>query len=112
MHTLTDEELKRQPTRMLDDAQRGEPALVTVNGEAVMMTVPLGRGLAAPAVRLELAARLFDSEQISLGVAARIAGLAYSEMIDELGRRGIAVVRYPPEDLARELEYLRGTAGR
>jgi|GEM_PF-503793 len=112
MHTLTDEELKRQPTQMLDDAQRGEPALVTVNGEAVMMSVPLGKGVASPAVLLELAARLFDSEQISLGLAARIAGLSYSEMIDELGRRSIAVVRYPPEDLARELEYLRGTSGR
>jgi predicted HTH domain antitoxin len=112
MHTLTDEELKRQPGRMLDDAQRGEPALVTVDGQAVMMTVPLGKGLASPEVRIELAARLFDSDQLSLGLAARIAGLTYSEMIDELGRRSIAVVRYPPEDLARELEYLRGTAGR
>lgn len=111
MHTLTDEELRRQPTQMLDDAQRGVPALVTVNGEAVMMSVPLGKGLASPAVLIELAARLFDSEQISLGLAARMAGLSQSEMIDELGRRSIAVVRYPPEDLARELEYLRGTAG-
>lgn len=112
MHTLTDDDLKRQPQAMLDDARRGEPALVTVNGEAVMMTVPLGKGLASPAVRLELAARLYDSEQLSLGLAARIAGLSHSEMIDELGRRGIAVVRYPPEELDRELEYLRGTAGR
>lgn len=110
MHTLTDDELKRQPARILEDARRGEPALVTVDGEAVMMTVPLGKGLASPAVRLELAARLFDSEQISQGLAARIAGLAYSDMVDELGRRGIAVVRYPVEDLPRELDYLRGTA--
>lgn len=112
MHTLTDDDLKRQPQALLDDAQRGEPALVTVNGEAVMMTVPLGKGLASPAVWLELAARLYDSEQLSLGLAARIAGLSYSEMIDELGRRGIPVVRYPPEELNRELEYLRGIAGR
>jgi len=112
MHTLTEEELKRQPTQMLDDAQRGEPALVMVNGEAVMMSVPLGKGVASPSVMIELAARLFDSEQISLGLAARMAGLSYNDMIDELGRRNIAVLRYPPEDLARELEYLRGTAGR
>lgn len=112
MHTLTEDDLQRRPAQLLDDAKRGEPALVTVNGEAVMMSVPLGKGVASPAVLIELAARLFDSEQISLGLAARMAGLSYSEMIDELGRRSIAVVRYPPEDLAREVEYLRGAAGR
>ena len=112
MHTVTDDQLRREPQTMLEDAARGEPTIVTVNGEAVMMTVPLGKDLASPAVRLELAARLYDSEQLSLGLAARIAGLSYSEMVDELGRRAIAVVRYPPEELERELDYLRGTAGR
>jgi predicted HTH domain antitoxin len=112
MHTLTDEELKQSPGRMLADAQRGEAALVTVDGEAVLMTIPLGKGLSSPAVRIELAARLFDSEQLSLGLAARIAGLSHREMIDELGRRSIPVVRYAPEELDRELDYLRGTPGR
>jgi hypothetical protein len=36
-------------------------------------------------------------------VAARIAGLAYGEMIDELGRRDVAVIRLEPGDLEREL---------
>jgi prevent-host-death family protein len=111
MHTLTDDDLKRQPAQMLDDARRGEPALVTVNGEPVMMTVPLGKGT-EPAVLVELAARLFDSDQVSLGRAARIAGLSYSEMIDELGRRNIDVVRYSVEELKRELAYVSTIAGR
>ncbi len=112
MHTLTDDDVKRQPTQMLDDAQRGEPALVTVNGEPLMMTVPLGKGASSPSVLLELAARLFDSEQISLGRAAHIAGLSYSEMIDELGRRDIDVVRYSVEELKREIAYVSTLAGR
>ena len=112
MHTLTDDELQRQPGRLLDDAQRGEPALVTVNGEPVMLTVPLGKGLPSPALLMELAVRLFDSEQISLGLAARIAGVPYSDMVDELGRRQVPVVRYPPEELSREVELLRDAAGR
>ena len=40
---------------------------------------------------------------ISLERAARISGLAYSEMIDELGRRGIATIRLTPFELEREL---------
>jgi predicted HTH domain antitoxin len=111
MHTLTDEEFRRQPDQMLDDARRGKAVIVTVDGEAVMMTVPLGKGLASPVVRIELAARLFDSEQLSLGLAARIAGLSYSEMIDELGQRNIGVVRYGVDELKRELAYVATIAG-
>ena len=39
---------------------------------------------------------------------ARIAGLAYSEMIDELGRRGIATIRLAPGELERELAAFGG----
>ena len=103
MHTLTDDDLKREPQQLLDDALRGEPAIVTVAGEPVMMIVPLGKGIEVPAVRLELATMLFDREQVSLGTAARMAGLSISEMIDEFGRRDIAVIRLAPRDLEREL---------
>ena len=103
MHKLTDDELRAQPQKLLDDAQRDEAALVTRDGEPVLLAVPMGRGLESQQVRLELAAALFDREQISLGLAARIAGLGYGDMIDELGRRGIAVIRLAPGDLEREL---------
>lgn len=103
MHTRSVEDLARQPQRLLEDAERGEMSLVTRSGEPVMLAVPLSGGPAAREVRLEIAARLYDHEQISLGVAARIVGLSYSDMIDELGRRNIAVVRLEPRELEREL---------
>ena len=64
---------------------------------------PGRQGLDSQPVLMELAATLFDREQISLGLAARIAGLSYSEMVDELGRRDIPVIRLAPGDLEREL---------
>ena len=103
MHTLTAEDVARQPQQLIDDAARGELSLVTRSGEPVLLAVPLGAGLDAREVRLELAAQLYDREQISLGVTARIAGLSYGEMSDELGRRGIAVIRLEPGELEREL---------
>lgn len=112
MHTLTDEELKSAPLTLLDDAHRDAATLVTVDGHAVMMAVPLEDGQPSPSALVDLAANLFDSEQISLGRAARIAGLSYSEMIDELGRRNIDVVRYSVEELKRELAYVSTIAGR
>lgn len=112
MDTLTVDEMKCSPDRLVADIARGEAALVTQGGEPVFMAVPLGEGLDAGSVRTELAVRLFDREQISIGVAARIAGLSVSEMIDELGRRKIAVVRYTPEELTQELDYVRTLADR
>jgi predicted HTH domain antitoxin len=112
MHTLTADDLTRQPQRLIDDARRGEAALVTANGEPLLLAVPLDDSAASQPMRIELAARLFDcGDQISLGVAARIAGLPYSAMIDELGRRRIAVVRYGADELAQELDYARTLVG-
>ena len=111
MHTLTDDELASRPRQLIDDARRGEPVLVTSNGEPVLLAVPMGKGIESRAVRLEFAVSLFDREQISLGLAAKIAGLAYTEMIDEMGRRGVPVVRYGADELAQELDYVRTLVG-
>ncbi len=111
MSTLTSEELELQPERLLDDARRGTSDVVTVQGEPVMLTLPLGQAAGSSAERLALAVSLYERDVLSLGMAAKVAGLAYSEMIDELGRRQIAVVRYSVEDLDRELDYVRTLAG-
>ena len=103
MHTLTDDDIRREPSQLLDDAQRGQVTVVTIQGQALLMTLPLDHGAPAPGALLDLAATLYDSEQISLGRAAEIAGLAYADMMDELGRRGIATIRLRPGELEREL---------
>ena len=104
MHTLTTDEPQRQPGQLLEDADRGEMAVVTRDGEPLLLAVPLGRnGLDRPDVRIELAVRLFDHEQIGIGVAARIAGVSMAEMMDELGRRRIPILRTSAAELEREL---------
>ena len=103
MHTFTTEELAREPQRLLDDAQRGETSIVTRGGEPILLALPLNPSAESRTMRLEIAASLYDQDQISLGLAARIAGLDYSAMIDELGRRGIATIRLAPGELERDL---------
>lgn len=103
MRTLTADEVTKQPQRLIDDASSGEPALVTRDGEPLLLAVPFGKGLGSRELRVQLAATLYDHERISLGLAARIAGLRYRDMMDELGRRGIAVIRLAPGELEREL---------
>ncbi len=112
MHTVTLEQLLAQPESLPTNAKRGQAALVVEDGQPIFMAVPMGKGLEAREVRLELALGLFDREQVSIAIAARIAGLSISEMIDELGRRQIPVVRYSPDELQQEMEYVRTLIGR
>ena len=100
------------PDKLLAQTQGGEISVVTRDGEAVFMAVPMGAQLDNQGVRLELAISLFDREQISIGVASRIAGVSISEFIDELGKRRIPVTRYSGDEFEEELNYVRGLAGR
>jgi predicted HTH domain antitoxin len=111
MQTLTTDELAAQPQRLLDDALKGQADIVLAEGEPVMLTVPLGPAAGSGAERLELAVSLYERDLLSLGLAARVAGLTYSRMVDELGRRRIPVVRYDEDELERELAYVRTLAG-
>ncbi len=103
MITLTADDLARAPQRLLAEAMGGELTIVTDNGCPVMLAVPLEPGAPIDATLVEIAAQLYDRELISLERAARVAGLSYSETIDEFGRRGIATIRLTPEEQEREL---------
>ncbi len=103
MHTLTDDELRREPQTLLDDARRGQVTVITISGQPLVMTLPLAEGRALGDVLIDVAAQLYDQERVSLQRAARIAGLSYSEAIDEFGRRGIATIRLRAGELEHEL---------
>lgn len=111
MPTLTSDDLEFQPMRLLDDARQGQSDVVTEHGEPLMLTLPLGASAGSSAERLGLAVTLYERDLLSLGLAAKVAGMSYSQMIDELGQRQIPVVRYSVEDLDRELDYVHTLAG-
>lgn len=55
---------------------------------------------------VEMACHLFDMERLSLGPAARLAGLSRTAFEDELHDRGIAVYRYDERELERDMAAL------
>ena len=112
MGSISIKNFLEHPDKLLSDAQNGEIAIVTEDGEPVLMAIPIGASLDRQRVRLELAVSMFDRELVSIGVAARIAGSTIGEMIDELGRRRISVARYYEEEFAEEMAHVRGLAGR
>ncbi len=103
MDTLTVEEAAQQPTRIVYDVEKGELALVTRDGRPLFVAVPVDEQLIKLGLPLALAIRLYEQETVSLGKAARIAGVSVGEFIDQLGARGIPVVRYSPLELKEEL---------
>jgi predicted HTH domain antitoxin len=106
MGSISVKQFLEHPDCLLADTRGGAITLVTQGGEPVFLALPLGKGAGSRGMKLELAVALYDHDQVSLGLAAQISGLPYSEIVDELGRRGIAVIRPGPGELDRELAAL------
>jgi predicted HTH domain antitoxin len=49
--------------------------------------------------------KLFETGKLSLGQAASLAGYSKSTFIELLGKQGIPVIDYPPEELEQELNF-------
>lgn len=69
----------------------------------VALRVELPIGLSADEAKLLLAVKTFESGRASLGQAAKIAGLSKRTFMELLGRFGVAVFDYPPEELRAEV---------
>jgi hypothetical protein len=79
----TAEELEQQPRRLAEDARHGTSDVVTVQGEPVMLTLPLGKAAGTSEERLALAVTLCERDVLTLGLAAKVAGLSHGQMIGE-----------------------------
>lgn len=103
MDTFTVRDLRERTGELIRDAEAGKLSLVTKHGQPVFVAVPFDETLLKEGVRVALAVKLFDDEVVSLGKAAKLAGMPQSEFIDHLGALKIPVVRYGREELEREL---------
>ena len=72
----------------------------------VDLKVDLPAGLSQDEARLLLAIKTFEAGKASLGQAARIADLSKRTFMELLGRHGIPVFDYPPEELRAEVGLL------
>ncbi len=58
-----------------------------------------------PDSRVCLAAKLFEVGRLSCGQAADLAGYSKRTFIELLGKQGIAVVDYSPDELTDDLDH-------
>jgi predicted HTH domain antitoxin len=106
MRSVGIRDLKDNPSRAMR-AAREQPILITNRDDPEALLLSL-RGLAEhePDVRLTLATALFDQADMSLGRAARLAGVSVEAFIAHLGSRGIPILRQSRDDLAEDLRVL------
>jgi predicted HTH domain antitoxin len=74
----------------------------------LLVTSGKPRGEVERELRFQLAVRLFEVGQLSLGKAAELAGWNRLRFADELGRLKVRLVNLDDEELQVELRALRG----
>jgi len=67
------------------------------------LRVELPTTISTDEARLLLTVKLFEAGKISLGQAAKLAGYSKGTFIELLGKMGVPVVNYPPEELEQEI---------
>ena len=102
MGAISIEQLIRSPAKLIEEAESGELVVVTKDGRPLFLAVPFDERLAKEEIHVALAVWLYERDIISLGRAAKVAGLSLGEFIDRLAALKIPVVRYSPQELARE----------
>jgi predicted HTH domain antitoxin len=69
------------------------------------LTVALPGSITAAEAKLYLAMKLFEIGRLSCGQAAELAGYSKTTFMEWLGRHGVAVFNYDPNELTDDLRH-------
>jgi predicted HTH domain antitoxin len=108
MKSVNVRELKNNPSQALRMARDG--VVVVMNrGEPEALLVHLDDEgvLGEPGVRLALATALYKDESLSLGCAAKLAGLSVPEFMEHVSRLGIPAIRGDAKTLNEDIKNLK-----
>ena len=106
MEAFTIRDLRERTGELVRNAEQGGLAVVAKHGHPLFVAVPLDDSLLRHGVHVALAIKLFQDGTISLGRAAKLAGLDHETFLNHLSSLGIPVVDYAPDELDRELEAI------
>jgi prevent-host-death family protein len=105
MDTFTVRDLRERTGQLIRDAESRKLSVITKHGRPVFLAVPFDELLVREGIGLTLAVRLFQQAEISLGKAARLAGMDRKDFMAELARRRIPVADHSESELKDELEH-------
>ncbi|MDP3871750.1 MAG: UPF0175 family protein [Methyloversatilis sp.] len=108
MDTFDIDDIRDNPDTLLDCAASGQLSVVIRSGHALFLAVPFDTYAETPGLAQVVALQLFKDQRVSLGRAARIAGLPYSDMFDCAARSGIAVIDLTGAELTQQMHDFGG----
>jgi len=103
LETFTIRDLRERTGELVRSAEEGKLSIITKHGQGVFVAMPFDEATLRSGVRVALAVKLFDEEALSLGKAAKLAGVAQSDFINHLGALKIPLARYGADELAQEV---------
>ena len=103
MESFNIRDLRERTGELVRNAEQGKLAVVAKHGHPLFVAVPLDEQLLRSGVHVALAIKLFQDGTVSLGKAAKLAGLSYEGMVEQLASIGVPAVDYPPDDLDAEV---------
>lgn len=106
MENFTVRDLRERTGELVRACEQGRLSLLTKRGRPLCVTVPLDETLIRQGVAVALAVQLVREHTVSMGRAAKVAGMALEEFMEHLGALGVPVIDYDPESLALELQTL------
>ncbi len=108
MHAVNVHQLKNNPSEALRKV-KDAPVIVLKRDRpaAIMLNLDDEALLSQPDVKLALATELFRCGHLSLGRAARLAGMAIVDFMHHLSARGIPVIRGTAGQAKADLEALK-----
>jgi predicted HTH domain antitoxin len=113
MKAVNVRQLKNNPSGALRMA-REQPVVVMNRDqpEAVLFHLDDEGLLGEPGVRLALATALYKSESLSIGRAAKVAGIPLEAFMAEMGRAGVPVIRGGARTLREDLKNIKAWRAR
>jgi prevent-host-death family protein len=106
MDTFSVRDLRERSGDLVRQAEQGRLSIVAKHGHPLFVAVPLDEHLLEAGVAVALACRLYAEKAVSLGKAAKLAGLPLEAFIARLGAMGIPSVDHPAEELEGDLAAL------
>src|SRR3990170_4760453 len=105
MKTVNVRQLKNNPSDALRMARKAPVVVMNRDQpEAVIVHLSEEGLLGEPGVRLAIATDLYRGESVSLGRAAKIAGVPLAEFMQHASREGIPVIRGSARTLRRDVK--------
>ncbi|MDN5849722.1 MAG: type II toxin-antitoxin system prevent-host-death family antitoxin [Nitrococcus sp.] len=97
-------DLRNRSGDLLRQAEAGRMSLITKHGTPAILALPFDKHLLRYGVHRALALHLFESRQLTLAQAAKVAEISVEEFVALLAEAGIPAVDYPPGELKEDLD--------